>query len=178
MIEFNNRKNIALIGMAACGKSTIGVLIAKAMNMAFIDTDLIMQQIYSKPLWQLLENVGSKEFIIKESNAICSLDCTNSCISTGGSAVYSDKAMNYLKQIADVVFINLSYSNVEKRLSDMDIKSRGIVIDKGKTLFDVYNERKILYSKHADYTIEADNKSIEELVTQIISLFPKESKYI
>jgi shikimate kinase len=170
MIEFNNRKNIVFIGMAACGKSTIGVLIAKALDMTFIDTDLIIQQKYGKLLGQLLEDIGSKEFIIKESNVICSLDCTNSCISTGGSVVYSDKAMNYLKQIADIVYINLSYPIIKKRLADIDIKGRGIVIDKGKTLFDVYSERKVLYSKYADYTIDADDKSIEELVTQIISL--------
>lgn len=178
MDKVNNRKNIVLIGMTACGKSTIGALIAKELGMTFIDTDLTIQQKYGKPLWQLLEDVGSKQFIIKESKVICSLDCINCCIATGGSAVYSDEAMNFLKQIAVIVYINLSYPNVEKRFADIDIKSRGIVMDNGTTLFDVYNERKILYSKYADYTIEADDKSIEELVAQIISLFSKESKCI
>ena len=83
-------------------------------------------------------------------------------------------AMSFLKQIADIVFINLSYPNIEKRLAETDIQSRGIVIDNGKTLFDVYNDRKILYSKYADYTIEADEKSIENLVTQIIGSFKSE----
>ena len=80
MIELKNRKNIVLIGMAACGKSTIGALLAKALDMTFIDTDLIMQQMYGKPLRQLLEDGGSHDFILKESDAFCSLECTNSCI--------------------------------------------------------------------------------------------------
>lgn len=176
MCEGKNRKNIALIGMSACGKSTIGVMLAKALDMTFVDTDLIIEQKTGKPLWQLLEEVGSQEFIGIESDVICSLTGTNYCISTGGSVVYSDKAMNDLKQIADVVYINLSYSNIKKRLDAMDIRHRGIVMDKGKTLRDVYDERAILYSKYADFTIEADDLSIEELVAHIINLFTKEIK--
>lgn len=176
MRERKNRKNIALIGMSACGKSTIGVMLAKALDMTFVDTDLIIKQKTGKPLWQLLEEVGSKEFIGIESEVICSLTGTNCCISTGGSVVYSDKAMSVLKQIADIAYINLSYPNIKKRLDAMDVHHRGIVMDKGKTLRDVYDERAILYSNYADYTIEADDLSIEELAAQMISLFTKESK--
>ncbi|MBH5316271.1 shikimate kinase [Paenibacillus sp. GSMTC-2017] len=175
MFELIKRKNIVLIGMASCGKSTLGVLIAKELGMSFIDTDLIMQQTYGKPLWKLLDDYGSDQFIKKESHVICSLDCTNTCISTGGSAVYSEKAMTFLKQGSDIVFINLSHPNIEKRLANTDITSRGIVIENGKTLLEVYNERKILYSNYADYTIEADDKSLENLVADIVRLFTKES---
>ena len=171
MNEMMNRKNIVFIGMAACGKSTIGALVAKALDMTFIDTDLTIQQEYGMPLWQILEEFGSTEFINRESKVICSLDCTNACISTGGSAVYSEQAMSYLKQTSEVVFIHLSYPSIEQRLAATDIPSRGIVIEEGRTLLDVYNERTPLYSKYADYTIEADGKAVEELVLEICSLF-------
>ena len=169
--KVHGEKNIVFIGMAGCGKSTIGVLIAQALDMAFIDTDHIMEHKFGKRLWQILEDNGSKEFIIQESEVICSLDCTNSVISTGGSAVYSDKAMSFLKQNADILFIDLSYPNIKKRLENTDIQSRGIVIDQGKTMLDVYNERNGLYRKYADYTIDANDKSIEELAAEITGIF-------
>ncbi|MEF2246388.1 shikimate kinase [Paenibacillus sp. IITD108] len=157
--------------MATSGKSTIGPLVSKELNMTFIDTDSIIEQKYNKSLGQLLEDIGNEKFIIEESSVISSLSCTNTCISTGGSVVYSHTAMKFLKQIAHIVFINLSYPKIENRLASIDIKSRGIVIEKGKNLFDIYSERKPLYSIYADYTIEADDKSIEELVAEITGIF-------
>ena len=165
MNRSDSKDNISLIGMSACGKSTIGVLLAKVLNMMFLDTDLIMQQKYGKFLYQILESDGIYEFVRKESETVLSLKCTKTCIATGGSVVYSEKAMEHLKNISTLVFIDLSYPSIENRITD--IKNRGIVIEKGKTLFEVYRERRQLYQKYADITVNADGKSVEELIEKI-----------
>lgn len=106
-----------------------------------------------------------------ESDAVCSLACTNSVIATGGSVVYSEKAMEYLKSIADIVFMEISYPAIAKRLADLDIQKRGVVIDNGKTLLELYEERDRLYRKYADYTVAADDRTVKELAARLISLF-------
>ncbi len=167
MSEFICKTNISIIGMPACGKSTLGVLLAKTLNMMFIDTDLIIQQKNGKLLSQIIESSGIDEFKRKESDVICSLACENTCIATGGSAVYSEKAMNHLKQCSTIIFLDVSCAEVEKRIAD--IKSRGVVIEDGKTLFELFNERRPLYLQYADIIIKADNLSVEDLLVQIVS---------
>ena len=162
-------KNISLIGMSACGKSTVGVLLAKTLNMAFADTDLLIQQKYGKLLWQILEDDGIDGFNRKEEAVIGALMCENTCIATGGSAVYSQKAMRHLKSLSKTVFIDVPVTEIIKRAGD--IKSRGIVIEKGKTLEQLYAERLPLYKKYADFTIKADGLGVEKIVYEISCLF-------
>ncbi|WP_127530222.1 shikimate kinase [Paenibacillus kobensis] len=169
-MERKESRNIVFIGMSTCGKSTIGALIAKEQVMAFVDTDLLIEERYGKPLGQLLQESGTDKFLEQESDVLCSLAYSNACISTGGSAVYSEQAMTHLKRTADVIYLNLSFSGIQQRLAAIDIKSRGIVASGGKSMLDVYNERKPLYERYADYTIEADDKSIDELAAEIVDL--------
>jgi len=162
-------KNISLIGMPACGKSTVGVLLAKTLNMAFTDTDLLIQQAYGKFLWQILEDDGNDGFNQKEEAVIAALLCKNTCIATGGSAVYSEKAMAHLKSISKIIFIDVPIEEIIERTGD--IKSRGVVIEKGKTLEELYAERLPLYKKYAGFTVKAGGKSAEKVVYEISCLF-------
>ena len=159
------KPNISLIGMPTCGKSTIGVLLAKTLNLMFVDTDLLIQQEHNKLLWEIINYDGIDEFKRKEAKIICSLHCENTCIATGGSAVYSEEAMNHLKQLSTIIFLDLSSQEVEKRI--IDVKSRGVVVEKGKSISELYYERKPLYLKYADIIIDANNKSVEEILMLI-----------
>ena len=146
--------NIVLIGMPACGKSTIGVLLAKAMGYRFIDTDIVIQ------------NEGLDVFCIAEERAICSVEETGGCvIATGGSAVYSRTAMLHLKEHGMVYYLSLPVPEVEKRLHN--IKSRGIAMRPQDTITQVFQRRKALYEEYADITIDCLGKSIEETVSEI-----------
>ncbi|MBD2864709.1 shikimate kinase [Paenibacillus oceani] len=173
MSGIRNKSNIALIGMPACGKSTIGVIVAEALNRPFIDTDSIIQEINGKPLWRLLEDEGREQFLMLESDAVCSLSCANSVIATGGSVVYSEKAMEFLKSIADIVFMEISYPAVAKRLAHLDIQKRGVVMHNEKKLLELYEERDRLYRKYADYTVAADERTVEELAARLIDVIRK-----
>ena len=162
-------KNIVLIGMPACGKSTIGVLLAKSLNLNFIDTDLIIQQKYNKLLSEIIQIDGITGFIEKESNAIRSINCIDSfCISTGGSAVFSDIAMQHLQKNGIIIYIKVDFKEIQERISD--IKTRGVVLEESKTLYDSYLERTPLYEKYANITINANNKTVEEIVYEISSV--------
>ncbi|MDP4121081.1 MAG: shikimate kinase [Bacillota bacterium] len=151
--------------MPASGKSTVGVVLAKSLNLAFLDTDLLIQQTYGKFLWEMIEADGIVDFIKKEESVLCSIEIENACIATGGSAVYSEKAMNYLAQNGLIVYLNSSLAVIEKRLKN--IKSRGVVIGKGQNLLELYNERKRLYERYADIVINTDGKSVEKIVNEI-----------
>jgi len=163
------KSNISLIGMPSCGKSTIGVILAKTLLLSFIDTDLLIQEKHNKLLSEIIQHEGIERFIEKESNVISSLFCSQTCIATGGSAVYSKKAMEHLKRISTVFFIDVPFREIEKRISN--IKTRGVVIDSNKSLIDIYHERYPLYKKYADVIINADKKKIEEIVTEIKGAF-------
>ena len=159
-------KNIVLIGMPACGKSTIGVLLAKSLGFKFVDTDLIIQQDTGRLLQEIIDDEGLDAFCIAEERAICSVnESGNTIIATGGSAVYSRTAMLHLKETGLVYYLSLPVPEVEKRL--YNIKSRGIAMRKGDTIGDVFERRRRLYEEYADITIDCLGKSLEETVSEI-----------
>ena len=101
-------RNLILTGMPACGKSTLGVVLAKTLGMKFVDTDLLIQEVQNCKLQEIIDERGMQEFLRIEEKVLSEIEVENSIISTGGSAVYSDKAMKHLGSIGDVVYIKLS----------------------------------------------------------------------
>ena len=160
------KRNIVLVGMPGCGKSTIGVLAAKALMMEFVDTDLSLQQLGGKPLQQMVDELGTAGFSKAEEECICSLQFENTVIATGGSVALEEKAMEHLKKNGLVVFIHLSYETIEQRLSN--IKTRGIAMEKGQTLHDLYDYRQPFYHQWADVIVDADGQDVEATVAALV----------
>ena len=160
--------NIVLIGMPGCGKSTVGVLLAKSVGKAFIDTDVVLQAKEGKKLQPMIEEIGIDAFLEKEQNAILSLDCEHTVIATGGSVVYGAEAMKHLHRNGVVVYIKLPYNVFRRRLSNL--ATRGVTLKEGQTLFDLYNERIPLYEATADLVCESEGCEIEDTVERIASL--------
>ena len=158
-------KNIVLIGMPGAGKSTVGVVLAKNLGMSFVDSDLLIQEQKGKKLSELIEEHGKEGFLQIEEEVNASIRVQNTIIATGGSAVYSEKAMKHLKEIATVIYLELSEPAIEDRLGDL--AKRGVVLPDGFTLQDLYNERVPLYKKYADIVIQCDNISIRRVVDVI-----------
>ncbi len=159
------KSNIVLIGMPGAGKSTVGVLLAKALNYDFVDADLIIQTRNNKKLYEIIEEKGIDEFLNIENNTIASINVNKSVIATGGSAIFGEAAMNHMKENGIVVYLKLSCNEICKRLCN--IKTRGVVMKKGKTILDVYTERIPLYEKYADITIDAEGTNVEECVAMV-----------
>lgn len=158
-------KNIVLIGMPGAGKSTVGVLLAKAMKMPFIDTDLLIQEKHGKYLQELVDTHGFDEFIKIEESAILNLNVRKHIIATGGSVVYSEEAIRHLKVSGVLVFLDTKMYQLERRLKNAH--KRGIAMKGDQTLSSLYDERFPLYSKYADITIDCAKKHIETIVAEI-----------
>lgn len=158
-------KNIILIGMPGCGKSTLGVVLAKNCNMGFCDTDLIIQQFEKKSLQDIINTSGVESFLEKEEKYLLSLDGENIVVATGGSAVLSDKAMCHLKKNGIVIYLKTDCHTIIKRLKNA--KTRGIAFGKGQTIYDIYNQRTPLYEKYADITISCRRRKFSDIVSEI-----------
>ena len=158
--------NIILIGMPGAGKSTLGVLLAKAMGKLFVDTDIIIQQKTKRLLQDIIDNDGTEEFLRLEEEILLTVDEKNTVIATGGSAVYSEKAMEHFKKSGKIVYLHVDFDEIVKRVTN--ITTRGIVLKNGKTLADAYDERKPLYDKYADVVIDCTGSTIENSVKMLI----------
>ena len=159
--------NITLIGMPGAGKSTVGVLLAKASAKTFIDTDLIMQSASGKLLQTLVDEMGYEGFIALEERTILALKPQNTIIAPGGSVVYSAKAMAYLKTISQIIYLKTPLEALERRLNN--IKTRGVLLQPGQTLADLYAQRTLLYEKHATAIVDCEDKDIEEVINEVMA---------
>ena len=161
--------NIVMIGMPGCGKSTVGVLLAKVLGKAFIDTDVVLQANERRKLQQIIDEIGIDAFLALEEEAVVQLKCENSVIATGGSVIYGKRAMKALHDSGTVVYIRLPYEEIEKRLSNL--ATRGVTLRSGQTLYGLYLERVALYEQEADIIIDAFGFDIEKTVSVIASHF-------
>lgn len=159
--------NITLIGMPGVGKSTIGRKLAKKLNYKFIDADRIIEERKDSTLQQIIDNWGDEEFLKIEQGVILELNKLKNCvISPGGSVIYSPKAMNFLKENSLVVFLDISFANIQRRLKNQN--TRGIVGMKNKNLETLFQERQILYKKYAEMIVPIPEDSIADLVVENI----------
>lgn len=159
-------ENIILIGMPGAGKSTLGVLLAKAMGKFFIDTDIIIQQKTKRLLQDIIDNDGTDAFLKLEEDILLTVDEENTVIATGGSAVYSEKAMEHFRKNGKIIYLHVDFAEIEKRVTN--ITTRGIVLKNGKSLEDAFAERKSLYDRYADTTIDCTGSTIENSVRMLI----------
>jgi shikimate kinase len=146
------KDNITLIGLPSCGKSTVGVLLAKALGYRFLDCDLLIQETRGKLLHEIIEQEGIDRFLQLENQVIAALDLHKTVISTGGSAVYGKEAMARLKEISRVLYLKIDYDSLVTRLGDYS--HRGVVLRNGCTLRDLYDELTALYEQYADLTVD------------------------
>jgi shikimate kinase len=159
-------RNLVLIGMPGSGKSTVGVLLAKAANRRFVDTDVLLQAQQGRSLQEIIRAEGLDAFKRIEEEHLLALDLTGHVIATGGSAVYSERAMTHLKTGGLIVHLDLSLERVERRLTNLH--QRGLVIESGQTLADLYRQRAPLYRRWADVAIACDGLTQEEVVDRIL----------
>ncbi len=161
------KSNITLIGMPGAGKSTVGIILAKYLSFGFLDTDILIQMSRQKSLQQIISESDHLNLRKIEEEEILKVDVASHVIATGGSAVYSNPAMLHLQGISQVVFLNVSFENIKKRIHDFD--TRGIAKADTQTFEDLFHERQALYREHADVTVDCNELNQEEVARRITS---------
>ena len=164
----NLKKSISFIGMAGCGKTTIGRLFAKKHRVSFIDTDHLIEKKLNKSLQDIKDEKGYMYLREIEQEIVLAIDPSIQIISTGGSVIYSEQAITHLKQISSVVFIDTPYELINKRIGDAS--DRGFSVPDGFSVKDAFDERMPMYQKHQDFTVDGAKsedyiiKSIEQWI--------------
>ena len=157
--------NIILIGMPGSGKSTVGVVLAQALGLGFVDVDLLLQEREGALLQELIDRFGVERFLDLERDAILSLSCRGTVVAPGGSCVCREESIAHMRRLGTAVYLSLPLEEVEGRIHNLS--SRGIALSPGQTLADVYRYRAPLYEKCAHITVPAAGRSLPETVQDV-----------
>lgn len=158
------KDKIVLIGMPGCGKSTIGKLVSRELNLKFFDMDKYIENMTSKTIPELFEK-GEEYFRDFETKACQELaKLNNALISSGGGVVKRKENIEILKkQSAYIIFIDRP---LEELLNDIDISKRPLLKDGREKLIKLYEERYELYKAAADIIVE-NNRGLRETVDEV-----------
>lgn len=160
------QKNIILIGMPGAGKSTLGVLLARAMNYRFLDTDLLIQEREGRLLCDIIAEEGMQRFLEIEGEVNAGIEAERTVIAPGGSAIYSHRAMEHFAAIGTIVYLHVPVTELQKRLGDL--KRRGVVLKEGQNLEMLYEERRGLYERYAQVTVDVTSRGTGEILEDLV----------
>ena len=161
------KKSISLIGMAGAGKSSIGKKLADHLGFSFIDSDLLIEAEHQESLQRVLDKFGKENFLKTEEKALLSIEFNNTVLATGGSAIFSELAMDYLRSRSNIVFIMVPYGKIVERVSNFS--ERGFLKTSDQTIQEAFVERQSLYKHFADYEV-ANDASQEKCLNKILDL--------
>lgn len=162
------RGNIILIGMAGAGKSTVGRLLAKKLNVDFVDTDDLIAEAAGLSLPEILRQQGKEALQRLEEQVLLSLDSGQHVIATGGSAVYSEAGMTHLAEIGVIIYLDVDITTLEERVQSSNLK--GLVNPEGSTFRDLAKARQPLYKRFAERVLSCSQDTAETLVDRIVAL--------
>ena len=160
-------KNISFIGMAGCGKTTIGKALSDELSLSYVDTDKLIENQFKQSLEDIKQSNGYKFVRKAEEEIILGLKNNIEIISTGGSAVYSESAMSHLQSFSKIIYISTPLNIIKERIDDG--QGRGFAAPNEMSIEDVFYEREPLYNKWADKTV--DGSLAKDQLIQIISKF-------
>ena len=163
----NMKNSISLIGMAGAGKSSIGIKLAQQLNLKFVDSDLLIEERFAQTLQEILDDAGYLKLRAIEEEAILSIDLADTVLSTGGSAVYSDKSMQYLQQNSLVIYLEVPFDQILERVPSF--LDRGFAKEPSQSIEDAFYEREELYQNSAHHII-SNTTDLNSCVSKIIAL--------
>lgn len=148
------------------GKSTVGVLLAKALRWNFIDTDILIQSQYKMSLQEIIDKFGVDHFRQIEEQQVLSITPHHCVVATGGSVVYSEQAMAHLQSWGYIFYLQYPYKVIHKRARH--VEHRGLVRSNNQSLKDLYDERTPLYERWAEFTVPCFGLTHEQVVEEIL----------
>ena len=159
--------SISLIGMAGAGKSSVGLELSKQLNLQFIDSDFLIEAKFNQTLQNILDDSGYLKLRDIEEETILSIELSNSVLATGGSAVYSASAMQYLKQNSLVIYLEVPFNEILQRVPSF--LDRGFAKEPNQSIENAFQERQELYQESAHHVI-LNTDDLSSCVTKILSL--------
>ncbi len=167
------KSNVTLIGMPGSGKSTVGIILAKCLSFGFIDTDVLIQINRGKSLQSILNESDYLNLRKIEEEEILKMNINRHVIATGGSAVYSEKAMSHLQGISNIIYLDAEIEVIQRRIYNFE--TRGIAKSKTQTFQDLFDERQVLYRKYAGLTVDCNKLNQEEASELIFTKLTSQS---
>ena len=161
------KNSISLIGMAGAGKSSIGIKLAQQLNLKFVDSDLLIEERFAQTLQEILDDAGYLKLRAIEEEVLLSIDLADTVLSTGGSAVYSDKSMQYLQQNSLVIYLEVPFDQILERVPSF--LDRGFAKEPSQSIEDAFREREELYQTSAHHIV-SNTQDINACVSKIIAL--------
>jgi shikimate kinase len=161
-------RNVILIGMPGVGKSTVGRLLGQALGKLFIDTDTLIEQQEGRSLQDIIDRDGLTAFLRIEEHAILNMDINGHVVATGGSVVYSPRAMARLKENGTIFYLKVPYHEIKARITNE--ANRGIAMSKEQDLSGLYEERTPLYEAYADATIDCSGNDVAAIIATITAI--------
>ncbi len=163
--------NIFIVGPMGSGKSTVGKIISDELFLNFFDTDEEIENRTGASIDWIFDLEGEEGFRKRESGVLEELVQKNSVVlSTGGGIILSENNRELLSSRGTVFYLATPISvQLERTAKDKDrpLLKNG---DPGKILKQLHNKRKDLYESVSDYIVETENKSSQQVASEIINL--------
>lgn len=161
------KNSISLIGMAGAGKTSVGKELARTLGFSFIDSDALIEKQHGKSLQNILNDEGYIKLREIENIALKSIQFNETILSTGGSAVYSDEAMEHIQQNSKVIFLEVPFSQILERVPSF--LDRGFAKAPNQSVENAFVERQELYKKYSD-SVVSNTKDLNSCVSKILEL--------
>ena len=168
--------NIVLFGFMASGKSTIAKILSEKLNMEFIEMDDLIEQETGITISTIFREKGEKYFRTMEREVVKGLASRdNIIISTGGGVVLNKDNLGDFKKNGVTISLMVSPETVLKRTADTNHRPLLNVSDKLREITNLLETRKEYYEQ-ADYIIDTDKLTPEEVACKIIHKLEKKNK--
>lgn len=163
-------ENIILIGFMACGKSSVGRRLSQALDIEFLDTDKLIEQKTGTAISDIFAKHGESAFRTMETECLKDLLSREKgafVLSVGGGLPIREENRKLLPQIGKVIYLKVSADTVFMRVRNDSTRPLLQTPNPRGRIMDLMSARKQFYEDAADYIIEADNKSFDEIIREI-----------
>ena len=171
-------KNLVLIGLSGCGKSTFGRRLAKRLRLPLLDTDVMIEKKTGRTIPDIFAADGESGF--RDIESACAREAAavqGAVISTGGGMILREENMKELSKNGLIVFIDRHPSRI---LRSTTLKDRPLVQDDKDKLFRLYAARLALYRRHADVTIpnHGGPRTLKRRILQVLRHYRRSNSHV
>tara|TARA_A100000164_G_scaffold266832_1_gene238687 strand:- start:381 stop:893 length:513 start_codon:yes stop_codon:yes gene_type:complete len=165
-----SKENLVFLGMMGSGKSSIGSMVSKKLNIDFVDVDHEIEKKTGKSILKIFENEGEKYFRqIEEMTSLKLLKRDKTVISLGGGAFLNNKIKKEILDNHISFWLNWDIKTLINRIKNSQKRPLALNTTKNE-LTTLIKKRSIVYSK-AMYKIDCENLTKNEIVKNIIKIY-------